>query len=605
MKDSFTFVAVLVMSCAVVYFIQPETASATDSFAPSVQQAATPTPTPVNNGGLPSVSPDGSHMAFVSNRGGVADLFVISADGTDEVQLTHTPETESLSGWTSHSKGIVFSVFANDTSRLYTIGLDGKNQREIANVPGRGPMLSPDGKRIVFMAGTWTATRLMVSALDGSNAKQINDGSSIAWNNHWSPDGKRIAFTGRNDPKGELAVFVMNADGSERRQLSHIAPEEGGAQWPVWSPNGRQLAIQVNNRKQKNFAHIWIVDVATGEARKLAAHDQPYLDETPSWFPDGKRLALQSNRTGKMEVWVMNADGSGQRQVTGTQQSTQRVERHASLPVATGDGKRIFFSSDRDGRPQIYSMNLDGTDERRLSDLSAFDMAPDSSSDGEVILFLFFPSEDAPTEIALMRADGSGRRTVTAVKDPRWPRISPNGKRIAFTAKDDNGASTIFTMNVDGSDLRRFPSGLSQAWDPAWSPDGNLIAFGAYPADFKDLKALTSTIYLAETSGRNRRQLATVPGLLQLPRWSADGTRLAFQTYTGGRDANIIVIDIASGKIETVTHHERPYMDETPSWLPDGRLLFQSNRTGMIEVWIMNADGSDQRPVTGVKPPRQ
>jgi len=109
----------------------------------------------------------------------------------------------------------------------------------------------------------------------------------------------------------------MNADGSDRRQVTHIPAEEGGAQWPGWSPDGSQLVIQVNSRTKKGSAHIWIVNVATGEARKLAAHDQAYLDETPSWFPDGKRVAFQSNRSGRMEVWAMNVDGSRQRQVTG------------------------------------------------------------------------------------------------------------------------------------------------------------------------------------------------------------------------------------------------------------------------------------------------
>ena len=277
------------------------------------QQTATPTPKPISNG-YPSVSPDGSHIAFTSNRGGPEDLFVISADGTGERQLTHTPEEEVGLQWTSHGKEVVFSVLANDTSRLYAIGLDGK-RRELGSVPGRTPMLSPDGKRLVYMAGTWTATRLMVSALDGSNARQINDGAPIAWNNHWSPDGKRIAFTGKNELGEGLAVFVMNADGSERRQVTHIVPAEGNAQWPVWSADGRQLAIQVSNLKAHS-GHIWIVELGSGKARKLAPHDQPYLDETPSWFPDGKRIAFQSNRTRKMEVWVMNADGSGQRQVT-------------------------------------------------------------------------------------------------------------------------------------------------------------------------------------------------------------------------------------------------------------------------------------------------
>jgi Tol biopolymer transport system component len=260
-------------------------------------------------------SPEGSQIAFLSDRDGGNNLFIIPADGTKELQLTHTSEDKGTLGWTADGKRILFAVFANDASRLYSIDPSGMNQREVASVPGRAPTLSPDGSRLLYMVGTWTSTRLTVSGLDGSNVQQITDGSSIAWNNHWSPDGKRIAFTGRNDAKGELAIFVMNADGTGRRQVSHFPPGAGNAQWPVWSPDGRQLAIQVN-RLQTHDAHIWIVDVQTGDAHKLAAHDQPYLDETPAWFRDGKHIAFQSNRTGRMEVWVMNADGYGQRQIT-------------------------------------------------------------------------------------------------------------------------------------------------------------------------------------------------------------------------------------------------------------------------------------------------
>lgn len=292
------------------------------SLSASAQQTATPTPTPMINGAYPVVSPSGKQIVFLSNRTGVDDLFVIRANGTREMQVTHTPEYESATGWTSKGRQIVFSVTTKDAGHVYTIDLNGKNQHEIASVPGRGPMLSPDGKRLVYMAGTWTATRLMVSALDGSDAKLINDGSSIAWNNHWSPDGKWIAFTGSRESGKGLAVFVMKADGSERRQITHLEADDGNAQWPVWSRNGRQLAIQVSNVKLHS-GDIWVVDVASGEAHKLAAHDRPYLDETPYWFPNGKRIAFQSNRTGKMEVWVMNADGSGQRQVTGMKERRQ------------------------------------------------------------------------------------------------------------------------------------------------------------------------------------------------------------------------------------------------------------------------------------------
>jgi TolB protein len=279
------------------------------SFAPAQAQQVT------THGGAPVVSTDGSHIAFFSNRTGADELFVISTDGTRELQLTTTPDEKSALAWTADGKQILFSAFASDTSHLCAIDADGTRQREIAKVPGRAPTLSPDGNRLIYMTGTWTATRLMLSASDGSRPQPITDGSAIAWNNHWSPDGKRIAFTSRSDPKSELAIFVMNTDGTGRRQLSHFPDGSGNAQWPVWSPDGREVAIQVN-RLQEHDAHIWIIDATTGEARKLAAHDQPYLDETPAWFPDGKRIAFQSNRTGKMEVWVMNADGSRARQIT-------------------------------------------------------------------------------------------------------------------------------------------------------------------------------------------------------------------------------------------------------------------------------------------------
>ena len=267
------------------------------------------------NGGLPAVAPDGKHIAFSSNRNGSADLYVITADGSKETQLTNTPEHESFSSWTADSRQVNFSVLKDGTSSIYTINLSGKNQRLITTVPGRSPVLSPDGKQLIYATGSWTKMALVLTGVHGGSTSQLNDGESIAWNIHWSNDGKRFAFTGKNDPKSELAVFVANADGTDKRQVSQVPPEEGGAQWPVWSKDGRKLAVQVASRKQKS-SHIWLVDMASGESNKLASHSEAYLDETPSWFPDQKRIAFQSNRTGRMEVWVMNVDGTNPRQLT-------------------------------------------------------------------------------------------------------------------------------------------------------------------------------------------------------------------------------------------------------------------------------------------------
>lgn len=271
----------------------------------------------VANGGAPSVSPDGRHIAFLSNRGGGKDdVFVITPKGRDETQLTRTPEDEGTVQWSAGGKQVVFARFADGMSRIYSVNIDGTNELEIGNVPGRSPVFSPDGSRVVYMAGdSWTTTRLMVAAKDGSHVRQINDGKSVAWNSHWSPDGRRIAFTGRNAEHG-LVIFVINSDGSDLHEVTHLAAEEGNAQWPAWSPDGRQLAFQVNRLKAKS-AHIWVVDLTSGNAHALGSHDGSYLDETPSWFPDGKHIAFQSNRSGTMEVWEMSADGSNARQVTG------------------------------------------------------------------------------------------------------------------------------------------------------------------------------------------------------------------------------------------------------------------------------------------------
>jgi TolB protein len=282
----------------------------TDHLDTSAQQP------PITNGGLPVISPDGSKIAFSSNRNGNDDLYVIGVNGSSETQLTHTPGHESIAGWTADSKQVLFSVFENNTSSIYETGLAGKNNRLIATVPGRNPVLSPDNKQLIYTTGTWTKMALLRSALDGSRTQQVNDGESIAWNIHWSRDGKRFAFTGKSDPKAVLAVFVANADGSDRHQVSRVPLDEGGAQCPAWSSDGRQLAVQVNSRLRKSSAHVWLVDVGSGESRKLAPHAEDYLDETPSWFPDGKHIAFQSNRTGRMEVWIMNVDGTNPRQVT-------------------------------------------------------------------------------------------------------------------------------------------------------------------------------------------------------------------------------------------------------------------------------------------------
>ncbi len=272
-----------------------------------------PAPQPMTHGGAPAVSPDGSRIAFLSDRDGATDLYVISADGSGETRLTRTPETESQPAWSADGKRIWFTVFADGASRIFSIDGDGRNSKLLGTVPGRALRLSTDGKHVLSWTGTWTAMKLFASDPDGSNVRQLTDGSGVVWGARWSPDGREIAF-GDRDAQGVLNVFVMKADGSGRRQLTRFAAADGQAQMPSWSPDGKKLAVQASAKDRPD--HIWVVDAESGTARRLAAHQEPYADEVPAWFPDGKRIAYQSNKTGRMEVWIMNADGTEARQIT-------------------------------------------------------------------------------------------------------------------------------------------------------------------------------------------------------------------------------------------------------------------------------------------------
>ena len=284
------------------------------SIAPLVLSAQQPPPRPVQNGALPSASPDGKRIAFTSNIDGTPDIYIINADGTGRGRVTTTPAAEGAPSWSRDGKHILFSV-GRDTAHLYAIEPSGGGQRELATYLGNGAALSPDGKSIAYTAGTFPNATSSISALDGSNARALT--TAPAFNFAWSPNGKQLAYTLLGADR-KVEVWVVNADGSAPRRLMENDANEGGPQWPAWSPDGKRLAVQVGKYGQnqaENTAHIWVVDVASGVKMKLAAHDTPYLDETPSWLGNS-RIVFQSNRTGRMELWSMNADGSDAKQIT-------------------------------------------------------------------------------------------------------------------------------------------------------------------------------------------------------------------------------------------------------------------------------------------------
>jgi hypothetical protein len=191
----------------------------------------------------------------------------------------------------------------------------------------------------------------------------------------------------------------------------------------------------------------------------------------PDWSPDGSRLAFTSDRDGRWEIYVMDADGRNVTRLTNIGMNYR--------PAWSPDGSRIAFVSERDGdAAEIYVMNADGENVVRTTNHDGNDDAPAWSPDGQRLAFQ--SDRDGGQKIWIMNANGSGALPlVGSISGDRHPSWSPDGKKIAFSRTPALPTRDIYTLNIDGSHLERITSNYPDASDPTWSPDGTQIAFAA------------------------------------------------------------------------------------------------------------------------------
>lgn len=258
----------------------------------------------------------------------------------------------------------------------------------------------------------------------------------------------------------------------------------------------------------------------------------------------------------------------------------------------------IVFYSDRNGNPDIYLMNADGTGLVQLTDDPAYDDSPALSPDGSRIAFLTARHDPDPHfpnliyEIYIMDSDGSNLRRLTNNDVPEThPAWSPDGEKITFDADyDGDGYYEIYTVGADGSNLTRLTENQANDQFAEWSPDGTQIAFSSDRNDSWD-------IFVMNPDGSDQHSL-TSDGVWELfPAWSPDGTHIAYNVLApGSRNTEIFVLALDGSNPVQLT--DSPRYDENPVWSPDGtQIAFQTARDGEFELYVMNADGSDQRPI--------
>jgi TolB protein len=265
-------------------------------------------------------------IAFTEQGARVVELYSVRPDGTDKRRLTTNASTEASPAYSPDGRRI---AFASDRARrgvyeIWSMNDDGTGLRRVTRMGGKAisPDFSPNGRRILF-AGYRRGgknTDLFVVGANGAGLVRLTKGRGNDGQPVWSPDGKRIAFV--SDRTGIAHVYVMRADGTRRRQVTSTRVAHIGVDW---SPDGRRLVYDEGNPGEP--ASIWVMNADESAKRRLTRAPGVIRDFGPVWSPDGRQIAFvrlfAHTRDARESVFVMNADGSGQRALNASGQ--QRV----------------------------------------------------------------------------------------------------------------------------------------------------------------------------------------------------------------------------------------------------------------------------------------
>ena len=244
---------------------------------------------------------------------------------------------------------------------------------------------SADGRKIAFMSDRETPGNptppgfsegpdfeIFVMNADGSNQRQVTFNDLDDEDPAWSPNGKRIAVVRDFNPiRGEVDrdILTIKADGSAERNLTN-SPGVPDHQ-PTWSPNGREIAFS-HSPDADSANDIYKMSPDGSNVQQLTG--DALDNEFPNWSPDGRRITFNSNRDDPLgenyEVYTMRAGGGHVTRLTFNPAGD-------GLPSWSPDGRRIAFASDRDGSADIHTMRADGQDQVNRTNNDAFDFAPD------------------------------------------------------------------------------------------------------------------------------------------------------------------------------------------------------------------------------------
>jgi TolB protein len=369
-----------------------------------------------------------------------------------------------------------------------------------------------------------TGTATLTSAVVGPFTATLR--SDVEYSEAFALADPALYPAGQRDPTAADAAERWLAGGAEILvdTRAEVSGDRVAIEGRVWDLKSRRMILGRRYSGGASYVPRIAHTLANDLIKYFTGREGPYLST----------IAFVSDRGGDKEIYAMDFDGRNVRQLTA----------HKSLSInPNGRGGRIVYTSYLHLFPQIFSMNVDGSDKKEV-----------------------------PTGVDLNAS----------------PAISPDGTQIAF-AGAQRGNTDIYLVGANGGNLRRLTNTRSLEAAPDWSPTGRQIL---YTSD----QTGVPQIWLMETEGTSPRQFTFAGNWNDEGAWSPDGARIAFACRNEG-DFNICVMDVATGRTVQLTSEGS---NAHPAWSPDGqKIVYESRRAGSKQIYTMDAaDGKNKRLLT-------
>ena len=526
---------------------------------------------------FPSLSPDGKWIAYAGEGAGNRDIYLKSVGGQNPINLTKdSPADDDQPAFSPDGERIAFRS-SREGGGIFVMGRTGEAVKRVTRV-GFKPAWSPDGTHLAFTTenvelnpqNSEGQSELWVANVTTGATRRLDVVDAVLAS--WSPHGHRIAYTRRLGQTAVRDVWTIAAAGGEPAPVTADVARDWN---PAWSPDGNYLYFASDRGGSMNLWRI-AIDEASGKAR-----GDPEPITTPatslghiSVSADGRQIAYSSVlvtiNIQKMGFDPMAGAARGEPEwvTTGT--------RRWSSPDPSPDGRTVAFYSLVQPEGDVYVVGADGTGLRQVTGGdSTIDRVPRWSPDGDWIAF--FSTRSGPLQLWKIRRDGSELTQLTAAPTnigvAAW---SPDGSRMVGSPVDRGRATYAFDPQQPWDrqvpqTLSPAPSALTPFIANSWSPDGRRLAGDI---EYKDAGI---AIYTFDAGTYER-----LTNFGQWPVWLPDSRRVLF--VSGGN--GFFLVDRATKRVQKIFSVTRDVLGP-PRLSRDGRQMYFSRRVTEADIWLM------------------